>query len=334
MLVKRNPGHRSTKNDPLFEAIARQPAQLLTGGSSSSSSWPENEFATDTAAKVRGTESALKDRSDWIVIGGQYELNESEEDMMRTRYTFTVVAATACLLTFVAGTVVHGAEVTVVASAGPLPNVMPAVLQMFERATGNKVTITFKGAPAITTDIKQGAADLVITNADVVDDLVKGGDILAGGRTMVMISKIGVAVRAGAPKPDISTADRFKAALLAAKSVGYSQGTSGQLFLTVIDRLGIADAVKAKAVIAQGEPVGAFIAKGAAEIGVQQVAELLPVAGIDLVGGLPGDLQKQIPYAAGVAAKARERAAASALVTFMRSEPVLAVLKQKGMDLP
>jgi molybdate transport system substrate-binding protein len=172
--------------------------------------------------------------------------------------------------------------------------------------------------------------DLVVTNAEVVNDLSKSGDVAASGKTLLMISKIGLAVKAGAPKPDISTADKLKAALLGAKTIGYSQGTSGQHFLTVIERLGIADAVKAKAVIVQGEPVGAVIAKGAAEIGVQQVAELLPVPGIDFVGVLPGDLQKQIPYSAGIPAKAKDGATARALIDFLRSEPVLAVLKQKA----
>jgi molybdate transport system substrate-binding protein len=177
--------------------------------------------------------------------------------------------------------------------------------------------------------------DLVVTNAEVVADLVKSGDIAPASNALLMISKIGVAVKAGAPKPDISTAEKLKAALLAAKTVGYSQATSGQHFLTVIERLGIADAVKAKAVIPQqGEPVGAVVARGSAEIGVQQVAELLPVPGIDFVGVLPGDLQKQIPYSAGIPAKAKDAATARALFDFLRSESARTVLKQKGMDLP
>ena len=141
----------------------------------------------------------------------------------------------------------------------------------------------------------------------------------ANGKTLLMISKVGVAVKAGAPKPDISTPDKFKAALMAAKTVGYSQGSSGRHVLTVIQKLGIADAVKGKAVIAQGRPVGAAIASGEAEIGMQQVAELRPIAGIDVIGELPADLQKQIPYSAGIAAKAKDAATARALVSFLRS---------------
>lgn len=247
---------------------------------------------------------------------------------------FAVVTIARCLSTLVAGTAANAGEITIVAGAGPLPDVMGSLLPMFESATGNKVKISFKGAPAIAADVKQGAADLVITNTEVVDELATGGDVVGNDNTLLMISKVGVAVKAGAPKPDISTPDKLKAALVAAKTVGYSQGASGQHFLTVIQKLGIADAIKAKAVIVQGRPVGAAIASGEAEIGVQQVAELRPVPGIDVIGEMPADLQKQIPYSAGIGAKAKDAATARALVSFLRSEAALDVLKRKGMDVP
>jgi molybdate transport system substrate-binding protein len=247
-----------------------------------------------------------------------------------------LVAATIAgsLSALVAGAAANAAEITVVASGGPLPDVMGTLVPMFEKATGNKVKISFKGGPAIAADVKQGAADLVVTNSEVVDQLAKAGDVAGDGKTLLMISKVGVAVKAGAPKPDISTPDKLKAALLAAKTVGYSQGASGQHFLTVIQKLGIADAVKSKAVIAQGRPVGAAIASGEAEIGVQQVAELRPVAGTEVIGEMPAELQKQIPYSAGIVAKGKDAQTARALVSFLRSEPALDVLKRKGMDLP
>ena len=246
----------------------------------------------------------------------------------------TAIVTAGCLSALIAASVATAAEITVVASGGPLPDVMGTLVPMFERATGHKVKISHKGAPAIAADAKQGAVDLVITNTEVVDEFVKAGDVPANGKTLLMISKVGVAVKAGAPKPDVGTADKFKAALLAAKTVGHSGGASGQHFQTVIARLGIADAVKAKAVISQGEPVGALIARGSAEIGVQQVAELLPVPGIDFLGTLPGDLQKQIPYSAGITTKAKDSETAKALVAFLRSETAQAVLTKKGMDLP
>lgn len=245
-----------------------------------------------------------------------------------------VVAVTIAgsLSALVSGTAASAGEITVVASAGPLPDVMGTLVPMFEKATGNKVKISFKGGPAIAADIKQGAVDLVVTNTEVVDKLAAAGDV--AGETLLMISKVGVAVKTGAPKPDISTPDKLKAALLAAKTVGYSQGASGQHFLTVVEKLGIADAVKGKAVIAQGRPVGAAIASGEAEIGVQQVAELRPVAGTEVIGEMPADLQKQIPYSAAIVAKGKDAQTARALVSFLRSEAALEVLKRKGMDLP
>ncbi len=247
-----------------------------------------------------------------------------------------VVAVTiaGALSALVAGAAANAADITVVASGGPLPDVMGTLVPMFESATGNKVKISFKGGPAIAADVKQGAADLVVTGTEVVDELAKAGDVVGNGKTLLMISKVGVAVKAGAPKPDISTPDKLKAALLAAKTVGYSQGASGQHFMTVVEKLGIADAVKAKAVIAQGRPVGAAIASGEAEIGVQQVAELRPVAGTEVIGEMPADLQKQIPYSAGIVAKGKDAQTARALVSFLRSEAALDVLRRKGMDVP
>ena len=253
---------------------------------------------------------------------------------MKAWSKFAVVAMAGCVSAFIAGAPATAAEITVVAGAGPLPDVMGTLLPMFESATGNKVKISFKAGPAIAADVKQGAADLVVTNTELVDELAASGDVPGDGKTLLMISKVGVAVKAGAPKPDIATPDKLRAALLAAKTVGYSQGASGQHFMTVIQKLGIADAIKAKAVVVQGRPVGAAVASGEAEIGLQQVAELRPVAGIDVFGELPPELQKQIPYSAGIAAKAKDAATARALVSFLRSEPALDVLKRKGMDLP
>jgi molybdate transport system substrate-binding protein len=247
---------------------------------------------------------------------------------------FAAVTMAGCLSALVTGSAANSAEITVVAGGGPLPDVMGTLVPMFEAATGNKVKISFKGEPGIAADVKQGAVDLIITNTEVVDELAKGGDVAGNGKTLLMISKVGIAVKAGASKPDISTPEKFKAALMAAKTVGYSQGSSGKHIQTVIEKLGITDAVKGKAVIAQGRPVGAAIASGEAEIGMQQVAELRPIAGIDVIGELPADLQTHIPYSAGIAAKAKDAATARALVTFLRSEPALDVLKRKGMDVP
>jgi len=252
---------------------------------------------------------------------------------MNASSKFAAVTAAVCLSALVAGAA-SAAEVTVVAGAGPLPDVLGTLMPMFASATGNTVKFSIKGGPEIAADVRQGAADLVITGTEQVDDLVKSGDVAGDGETLLMISKVGIAVKAGAPKPDVSTPDKLKAALLAAKTVGYSQGASGQHFLTVLQKLGIADPVKGKAVVVQGRPVGAAIASGEAEIGVQQVAELRPVPGVDQFAEMPRELQKQIPYSAGVSAKAKDPATARALVSFLRSRQAQDVLKRKGMDLP
>jgi molybdate transport system substrate-binding protein len=253
---------------------------------------------------------------------------------MRTGSKFIAVALAAGLAAALAGAPARAAEITVVSGGGPLPDVLGTLMPMFEKATGNKVKLASKSAAETTADLKSGAADLVITNTEIVDDYAKDGVVANGGNTLLMISKVAVGVKAGAKRPDVSTPEKLKAALLAAKTVGYSQGSSGQHFQTVIAKLGIADAVKAKAVVVQGRPVGTAIASGEAEIGVQQVAELRPVAGVDVIGELPPELQKKIPYSAGVGAKAKDAATARALVAFLKSGPAQDVLKRKGMDLP
>jgi molybdate transport system substrate-binding protein len=249
---------------------------------------------------------------------------------MSTWSKIAVWAAAGYLSTLITGSAAIAAEITVVSTAGPMPEMMGALVPMFEQASGHKVTIKFQGAPQTMNQLKEGASiDLVIAGDDVIDELVKNGAV--GGSSKIMLSRVGVAVRAGAPKPDIGSADAFKAALIAAKSVAYSQGASGQHFATVIARLGLVDTLKPKTIIVQGKPVGAAVAAGEAEIGVQQVAELLPVSGIDFVGPLPGNLQKIIVYAAAVPVKAKEPEAATALMKFLTSDAAVPVIKQKGM---
>jgi len=252
---------------------------------------------------------------------------------MRIWSRITAAAAASCIGALIAGGSAMAAEIQVAAAGGPLPEVLGALKTAFEKSSGHKVTIKFQGVPAIVSGVKEGAnIDLVVVGDETVDELAKANQLATGGSAKFMISRIAVAVKAGAAKPDISSPEALKAALLAAKNVAYSQGTSGQHFLSVIQRLGIADALKSKTVVVQGRPVGEAVAAGEAEIGVLQVAELLPVAGINIVGPLPGNLQKLIPYAVGVTAKAKEAAAATAFMKFLTSEAAVAVFKPKGMD--
>jgi molybdate transport system substrate-binding protein len=159
------------------------------------------------------------------------------------------------------------------------------------------------------------------------------GKLVSGSRTAFANSRTGLAVRAGVPKPDISTPEKLKGVLLAAGKVSYSAGASGMHFARVLDRLGIADAIAAKRVPPRpGELVGAVVARGDADIGVQQVSELLPVPGIEILGPLPAELQQTIVYGATTFPQSTQRETVQAFVSFLRSEAARAVLRKKGLD--
>jgi molybdate transport system substrate-binding protein len=203
----------------------------------------------------------------------------------------------------------------------------------FERSTGTKVVITWGSANGLMKELETGAAgDLAILTAEGIDQLV-GQRKVAGGRVDLARSGIGVAVRKGASKPDIGSPDALKRALIAAKSVAHSRtGMSGIYFPTVLGRLGITDEMKPKIVTPDsGTPIGEVVAKGDAEIGIQQISELLPVEGIEIVGPLPDALQKITTFSAGVLAAAKEPDAAKALLEFVASRSP-ALLKRKGLE--
>ena len=236
----------------------------------------------------------------------------------------------SCML---AASAVNAAEVTVIASTA-MREVMDELVPMFERASGHKVAIAFLSGSVLPVKLKDGAqADVVVTTPATIDDLVAAGRVVPNSRVDFVRSGAGVAVRAGAPKPNVATPEALKAALLAAKTVGYSQGPSGVHFMTVLERLGITDQVKAKGVVPPlGTRVGTLIAEGKAEIGVQQITELLQIPGIDFVGPLPKELQANIVYSTATPASAKEKAGAAALVKFLASEPALPVIKKVGLE--
>jgi molybdate transport system substrate-binding protein len=214
--------------------------------------------------------------------------------------------------------------------------VMLDLVPQFERARGTKVDITWGAAAALVKEIEAGAdCDLAILTAEAIDDLIKRGIAAAGSRIDLASSGIGIAVRKGARKPDISTPDALKSALLAAKSVAHSKsGMSGIYFPTVLSRLGIAEAMQGRIVIpAVPTPIGEIVARGDAELGVQQISELMPVEGIEIVGPLPASLQKVTIFSAGLMAKAKDPDAAKALVKFVAADspPLLA---KKGLSPP
>jgi molybdate transport system substrate-binding protein len=215
-----------------------------------------------------------------------------------------------------------------------LKTVMLELAPEFEHAIGTKAVITWGSANGLLKELEAGAGgDLAILTAEAIDGLIKEGKVVAGSRVDLARSGIGVAVRKGAPKPEIGSPDALRHALLAAKSVAHSKtGMSGIYFPTVLARLGIADEMKPKIVTPEpGTPVGEVVAKGGAEIGVQQISELLPVAGIEIVGPLPAALQRITIFSAGVLTAAKEPEAARALVQFVAtaSRPLL---KDKGLE--
>jgi molybdate transport system substrate-binding protein len=208
------------------------------------------------------------------------------------------------------------------------------LVTQFEQASGHKVVTSFVGSADIMKRMKAGeSADLLILAGGSVDELIKLGKVVPGSRVDLAKSGVGVAVRAGAPKPDISSGDALKRALLAAKSIGYSSGPSGAYLAGLFQRMGIADELKPK--IKQTPPgvaVGDLIARGEVEIGFQQVSELLPIAGIDFLGPLPSDIQQFTVFSAGLHVSAKEPRAAKALVQFLTSPASVPVIKKKGME--
>ena len=204
----------------------------------------------------------------------------------------------------------------------------------FERASGHKVNITYAGGPGLANRIREGVrGDLFVGPEEFSGPLIAEGRLLGESRTSFARSTTALAVRMGAPKPDISSPENLKNALLAARSVSYSAGASGIHFVRVLERLGIAAEIAAKRVPARpGELIGAVVARGEADIGVQQVSELLPVPGIEILGPLPAELRHTIVYGATAFPEVTHSAAAHAFVTFLRSAAAHTVLRRKGLD--
>jgi molybdate transport system substrate-binding protein len=213
-------------------------------------------------------------------------------------------------------------------------SVMLELVPVFERARNTKIAVTWGSTNALLKDLKGGAGgDVAVLTAEAIDELIEQGKAVAGSRVDLARSRIGVAVRKGAKYPDIASPESLKRALTAASSVAHSKtGLSGLYFPTVLARLGIADAMKSKIVIPDpGTPVGDVVAKGEAEIGIQQISELLPVDGIEIVGPLPEPLQKVTTFSGGVLSAAKEPSLAATLLKFVAIESPR-LLKQKGLE--
>ena len=208
------------------------------------------------------------------------------------------------------------------------------LVPQFERASGHKVTTTWAGTTAIMQRMAAGETyDLVIISSTELDELTRQGKLVAGSRVDLAKSGIGIAVRAGAPKPNVGSAEALKQALLAAKTVGYTSGPSGVYMAALIERMGITAVVKPKhRGVPSGGTVGTIVATGEADIGFQQVSELVHIPGIDYVGPLPPEVQCITVFSSGVQTGATEPDAARALVAFLTTPAAQAVMKKHGLE--
>jgi molybdate transport system substrate-binding protein len=245
----------------------------------------------------------------------------------------------SAVMTFVAGLMLigaataHAAEIKLMASAA-VKEVVLELLPDFEKASGHTVTTIWAGTEAITRRLRGGeVADIVLIAADNIDTLIAERKLVAGSRVDVARSGIGVAVRAGLPKPDISSGEAVKNAVLAARSVAYSSGPSGFYLAKLFEKMGIADRIKDKVKqTPSGVQVGEVVARGEADLGFQQVSELLHLKGVHYLGPLPADIQHTTVFSAALHAMAPAPEAARALAKFLTAPEAVRVIRESGME--
>jgi molybdate transport system substrate-binding protein len=242
----------------------------------------------------------------------------------------------ACILITFAQAPAAGIKVV---TSGAFTAAYQELVPQYERATHNKILTEFGPSMgtthnAIPMRLERGEEiDVVIMAAPALDDLIMQGKVLADSRVDLVQSKIGMAVKAGAPKPDISTVDALKRTLLAAKSIAYSDSASGVYLSTeLFPKLGIADQIRGKSRKIEADPVGGVVATGEFEVGFQQISELRPVKGIDIVGPLPPGAQRVTIFAAGIPATSTHQEAASAFIRWLASPVAYPAIKKSGLE--
>src|SRR5712691_10151854 len=266
------------------------------------------------------------------MIGGRKLM----KTIFRGNLTRTATVALTGLL--VTAATVRGAEIKVVTS-GAFTAAYLELVPEYERATHDKLVTEFGPSMgtthnAIPIRLDRGETiDVVIMAAPALDGLIKQGKVRPGSRVDLVQSLIGMAVKAGAPKPDISTVDALKRTLLAAKSIAYSDSASGVYLATeLFPKLGIWDQIKSKSRKIEADPVGGVVATGEVEVGFQQISELRPVKGIDIVGELPPGAQRVTVFAAGIPVTAKHPEAATALIQWLASPTAYAAIKKSGLE--
>jgi molybdate transport system substrate-binding protein len=220
------------------------------------------------------------------------------------------------------------AELVVLTNQGATPGVRE-IASVFSQKTGHKVTVIQQTAFQIDERLASGGpADLITANPEGIEELVKKGKVVAATVTPFVTAGLGLSVRAGVPKPDIGTVEAYKAALLAAKSIGYSRGCSGTHIGQGIEELGLTAQLKAKTVFTGNGPVVEYLARGDFEVGIQQTNIMVGAPGTDYVGPLPGFLNKPCPSSVALMTGAKEPEAARALIAFMASAEVAPLLRK------
>ena len=231
-----------------------------------------------------------------------------------------------------------GGEVKVMISGG-FSAAFRTLTPGFEQSTGHKLVMISgpsmgTAQNAIPARLQRGEdADVVIMVGAALDDLQKQGHVIAGSRVDLATSAIGMAVRAGTAKPDIASVDAFRRALLEARTIAYSDSASGVYISDeLFKRLGIFDQMQGKRRSIAGEAVGTVVARGQADLGFQQISELLPIQGIEIVGPLPAEIQQISVFSAGIAAKAKAQDAAGELIRYFSSPAAFAAIKNSGLQ--
>jgi molybdate transport system substrate-binding protein len=242
----------------------------------------------------------------------------------------SILAASVLVVSGVASA--GAAELIVLTGMGSYTGVRD-IAAGFEKATGHKVTVSFETGPSLNQKLGSNApADLFAGGPEQVADLTQKGKLVAGSGTPFTLAGLGVAVKAGAPRPNVSTVEAFKAAMLAAKSIGYSRGCSGTHAAEIMEKLGIAEQIKSKVVLTGGGPVAEYVAKGDFELGIQQTNVMLGVAGSDYIGHIPAAIDKPCPFSVALMGVSKQPDLARQLIQYMISPAAVPLLAISRLD--
>lgn len=230
-------------------------------------------------------------------------------------------------------TAADASEIKIVASR-TAKDVLLELIPSFEQATGHRITVVWDSSAGGERRVLDGEAiDLIMIASPNIDRLIAAGKVVGGSSMPFVKSGVGIALKLGLPKPDVSTPDAVRKAVLQAKSVAYSQGPSGLHVADILKKFGIADQIKDKLLLGPpGVPIGEMLARGEADLGFQQVGELRQVSGIQYLGPLPAEIQHYTVFSFGLLANSASPEAAKAFVNFVRSENAVPVIKSKGLE--